>query len=79
MTLAGSQAGYVLLSDTGSGVSAVWFSADGLLWTERPCRAAGQDMGTRLAATPLGFLRLGPQRPHHRRCWHVLDGRLDLV
>jgi len=54
VTLAGSQAGYVLLSDTGSG-PALWFSADGLLWTERPLTPPRQDLGTRLVATPLGF------------------------
>lgn len=63
MTLAGSQAGYVLLSETGSGVSAVWFSGDGLLWTERPIAPPRQDMGTRLAATPLGFYAWGLNDP----------------
>ena len=63
MTLAGSQAGYVLLSETGSGASALWFSADGLLWTERPIAPPRQDMGTRLAATPLGFYVWGLNDP----------------
>ncbi|HKO33003.1 MAG TPA: hypothetical protein VJY85_04585, partial [Candidatus Limnocylindria bacterium] len=63
MTLAGSQAGYVLLADTGSGASALWYSADGLLWTERPITPPRQDMGTRLAATPLGFYVWGLNDP----------------
>ena len=66
MSLAGSQAGYVLLANTGGGASAVWFSADGLLWTERPVgRTAAADMGTRLAATPLGFFIWGLNDPDH--------------
>jgi len=63
MTLAGSQAGYVLVSETGSSDSALWFSGDGLLWTERPVAPTRQGMGTRLAATPLGFYVWGLNDP----------------
>ena len=63
MTLAGSQAGYVLLSETGSGGSAVWFSADGLLWTERPLAQLHPERGPRLTATPLGFFAWSLNEP----------------
>ncbi len=62
--LAGSPAGYVLLTDASrSGAAGVWFSADGLLWTERPLAEMRTDMGMRLAATPLGFFIWGLNNP----------------
>ena len=54
--LAGSDAGYVLLTGTGGGRSGLWYSADGLLWTERPVAMGYSDVGKRIAATPLGFV-----------------------
>lgn len=55
MSLVGSEAGYVMLSNSGTGATAVWFSADGLLWTERPIAEMRAYMEGRLVATPLGF------------------------
>ncbi|HEY8179484.1 MAG TPA: hypothetical protein VIH33_03715 [Candidatus Limnocylindria bacterium] len=59
ISMAGSHAGYVLLTNTPTATAAtftaVWFSADGLLWTERPMPELRAGMGIRLAATPLGF------------------------
>ncbi len=63
VSLAGSEAGYVLLANTGGGATEVWFSADGLLWTERPVDELRTDMGIRLAATPLGFFIWGLNDP----------------
>lgn len=54
--LAGSDAGYVLLTATYGGQSGVWYSADGLLWTERPVSMSGDDSEKRVVATPLGFV-----------------------
>jgi hypothetical protein len=64
LSLAGSDAGYVLLAQTGSGQAGVWFSADGTLWTERPQTSElGTDLGVRLTATPLGFVVWGFSAP----------------
>ena len=53
--LVGTDAGYVLTATSGSGVPAVWFSADGQLWTERPMTFLARNGGMRVAATHLGF------------------------
>ena len=67
MSLAGSQAGYVLLAnDRLRRQPGVWFSADGLLWTERPLAQLRGDFGMRLAATPLGFFVWGLNDPTSR-------------
>jgi hypothetical protein len=50
--LAGNGAGYVAIA--GNGIS-IWFSTDGLVWTERPNLLLLDSGFVRLAATPLGF------------------------
>jgi hypothetical protein len=61
MRLVGSEAGYVaILSGRGVGSEtngqSVWYSADGLLWSERPVRAMPSEGGSAfLVATPIGF------------------------
>ena len=49
----------MLLTNGSTGRTSVWFSADGLLWTERPVGQMPTDRGVRLTATPLGFFVWG--------------------
>jgi hypothetical protein len=59
--LVGSEAGYVaIMSGRGLGYGTngqtVWYSADGLLWSERPVQAQPSEGGSSfLVATPIGF------------------------
>lgn len=57
--LVGSAEGYVLATwgDGGSGTpsTAIWYSADGLVWSERRMPAVAQDAPLHVASTPRGF------------------------
>jgi hypothetical protein len=63
VSLAASDAGYVMTTSTGGGTSGVWYSADGQLWTERPVRITSSGYGNRVIATSLGFVVWGDVEP----------------
>jgi hypothetical protein len=54
MQLVGSESGYVMTTSE-EGLTAVWYSADGLQWSERRMPMFLVDRGNTLTATPLGF------------------------
>ncbi|HEX5578655.1 MAG TPA: SH3 domain-containing protein [Candidatus Limnocylindria bacterium] len=55
LSLAGSEAGYVMAATIGSSAAVPWFSADGEFWTERPLRMGSGNEGMRVQASALGF------------------------